>query len=662
MPFLKPAEKETLVAVCDTLIPSLEPEEGDDPALFRLSASDLNIADHVESSLERITTGNEKLQVRLTLRALNTGLFNGVLAGHWAPLRDMPLAAREAVLYRLSSSRFESARVAFLTFKRLATFLFYAVTQDGIANPTWKAFDYHAPPSSDPEPDAPRIQPLKITSADVLDTDVLVIGSGAGGGVVAGELARAGHQVIVVEKGEYYPDHAFPRSEAKSMETMYEKYGSLVTEDKSMSILAGSTLGGGTTVNWSASFRTPPYVLEEWEKVIGFSGATGTALQESFDAVSKRMNISTSESVANPNNQKLQAGSDALGFNCEVVPRNVKGCEVCDFCNYGCQFGAKQGTLKTYLQDAYDDGARIIVRAYVDRILHERGQVRAAVVKVTDDDGQTHLVTIKAKAIIVSAGTIHTPAILMRSGLTNRNIGQNLYLHPTTVITGLFEDRIEPWRGAPLTRVVKDWLNLDGNGYGVWLENAPAHPGLNGLANPWTSGREHKRVVQHLAHTANIIILNRDRDAGHIKLSQDGKPQLHYRLSDYDAAHLMVGLKKALEIHVAAGATEVAAPHNDRPAYIPGSNGSLESFLSRVEQRGLRPNDFALFSAHQMGTARIGGDPARGAVNPTGESWEVKGLFVADGAALPNAPGVNPMLSILAVSHYIAQHIKAGMN
>ncbi|PJF21955.1 MAG: hypothetical protein CUN56_08470 [Phototrophicales bacterium] len=659
MSFLSVAEKETLSIICDTLIPRLEPENGDDPNLFQLCASDLDLVTHFEAYIDRITTPAEKRQLKFVLNGLNTGLLNGIISGHWAPLKDMPQAAREDVLKKLATSRFELARTTFLTFKRVSTFLFYALMPSGQPNPTWKTFNYQPPPQ--PETQPRPIEPFTINAPAVLETEILVIGSGAGGGVVAGELAQAGYEVMVIEKGDYFADHEFPRSEYEGMAQLYEKHGALVTSDATMSILAGSTLGGGTTINWSASFRTPDYVLKEWEQVLGFSGATSQALQNSFDAVIQRTNINTAESLANPNNRVFERGSQALGYTCEVVPRNVKGCEVCDFCNYGCQFGAKMGTLKTYLQDAYDAGAKIVVRGHVDRILHRHGKVIGAVVHVKEKNGAVHHVTVKAKVVVVSAGTIHTPAILLRSGLSNPNIGKNLYLHPTTVTTGLFDEPIDPWRGAPLTRVVRDFKNLDGNGYGVWLENAPAHPGLNGLATPWLDARQYKRAIQRLPNMANIIILTRDRDSGRITLDKHGQPHIHYRLSHYDAKHLMLGMKEALKIHIAAGALEVSTPHNDRPTYVPGRNGKLDYFLTQMEKRGLKPNDFALFSAHQMSTARIGGDSARGAIDPTGQSYEIKNLYVADGSALPNAPGVNPMLSIMAVSHYIAQQIKSRM-
>jgi choline dehydrogenase-like flavoprotein len=646
MGFLSNKERDVLSVICETLIPTFPSQPDSDK-----SNAPINVVEKVEIALERVASDDEKKQIKHLLQALDQSLVNGVLAGQWASLKGMPHEAREKVLFKMATHPLEPLRKAFLTFKRLATFLFYADPN----NPILATFGYQIPDAIQ------AITPLTIDAPTILETDVLVIGSGAGGGVVAGELASAGHDVIVVEKGAYFAEHQYPRDELTGTETLYERYGALVNDDATISILAGSTLGGGTTVNWSASFRTPDAILHEWESVLGFTGATGGDLQRSFDAVWERSNVNTDESIANPNNHKLEIGSQALGYDCQVVARNVKNCGVCDFCNFGCATGAKQSTLKTYLQDAHDAGTRILVNAYVQKILHDHGQVRGAIVKISNPDGTHHTITIKAKMVVVSAGAIHTPAILLRSNLQNRNIGANLRLHPTTVTTGVFADRIDPWRGAPLTRVVTDFKNLDGDGYGVWLENAPVHPGLNGLANPWAGRQAFTDVVQQMPYTANIIILTRDRDSGHVTTDRRGEPIIRYRLSPYDARHLMIGMQEALKIHLAAGALEVSTPHNERLRFFSQGDGTIDHYLKRVQNKGLKPNDFALFSAHQMSSARIGGDPARGAVDPTGESFEVKGLYVADGSSLPNSPGVNPMISIMAVAHYIAQHIKTRL-
>ncbi len=209
-----------------------------------------------------------------------------------------------------------------------------------------------------------------------------------------------------------------------------------------------------------------------------------------------------------------------------------------------------------------------------------------------------------------------------------------------------------------MSRYSKQHIDLDGRGYGVWLEAAPVHPGLSASSFPWAGARAHKRLMQHIRQTANIIALVRDYYGGHIKLDRAGQPVIHYRLHPYDAEHLMVGLIQALQVHRAAGAQEISTTHNDPLIY---RKGNFATFLGDVRRRGLAPNAVALFSAHQMGSCRIGGSSLVGAVNPTGETYEVKDLFVADSSVFPTAAGINPMISIMGTAHYIAQHIKSRL-
>jgi choline dehydrogenase-like flavoprotein len=262
---------------------------------------------------------------------------------------------------------------------------------------------------------------------------------------------------------------------------------------------------------------------------------------------------------------------------------------------------------------------------------------------------------------VVSAGTIHTPAILIRSGLGNGNIGANLHLHPVTVTFGVYDEPVEIWQGVPMSRFSRQFANLDGRGYGVTLECAPAHPGISAAALPWISGRAHKQLMQKLHRMSNIIVLTRDYYGGQVKVDKQGNPVLHYKVHPYDARHLMRGMLESLRIHRAAGAKELCSPHNAQMLFREGKDGDFETYLQRVEAAGFRGNAYALFSAHQMSTCRIGGDTARGAIDPSGETYEVKNLFVADGSVMPTATGVNPMISIMGVSHYIAQQIKAKL-
>ena len=270
-------------------------------------------------------------------------------------------------------------------------------------------------------------------------------------------------------------------------------------------------------------------------------------------------------------------------------------------------------------------------------------------------------VQVKAAAVVVAAGSLHTPALLRRSGLDNAHIGANLHLHPTSMISSLFDEPILGWCGAPQTRMSRAFADLDGRGYGVWLETAPIHPGLAAQAFNWYSGRDHKRQMQAIANFGNIIVLTRDYHGGRVTTNKQGQPVLHYRLHPADARHLMRGLTEAIKIHVAAGASAIYSPHQRLPGFVPGENGDLNGYLKRFLAVGFETNAFALFSAHQMSTCRIAASSALGAVNPAGETYEVKNLFVADGSVLPTAAGVNPMLTIMGTAHYLAQQIKCRL-
>jgi choline dehydrogenase-like flavoprotein len=252
--------------------------------------------------------------------------------------------------------------------------------------------------------------------------------------------------------------------------------------------------------------------------------------------------------------------------------------------------------------------------------------------------------------------------------LGNTNIGTNLHLHPVTVTYGLFDEAVTPWQGPPMSRLSKQFANLDGRGYGVRLETAPVHAGIAASSLAWESGRAHKRLLQRIGHMANIIVLTRDYHGGRVTVDKHGEPILHYQLHPYDARHLMRGLIEAMRVHRASGAKEVSSPHNRQMVYRDTGSDSLkersshfETFLGEVEARGFQPNAYMLFSAHQMSSCRIGGDSSLGAVDPSGETYEVRNLFVADGSVLPTASGVNPMVTIMGTAHYLAQQIKARL-
>ena len=320
----------------------------------------------------------------------------------------------------------------------------------------------------------------------------------------------------------------------------------------------------------------------------------------------------------------------------------------------------KQSTLRTYLQDAYDNGSRIAVRAYVERVLTENGHAVGVEGTIEDEYGNQHRLEVRAKTVVVAAGSLHTPAVLMRSGLSNYHIGRNLHLHPVTVTYGIYEDEVLGWRGAPMSRYVKSFKNLDGKGYGVVLETAPIHPGLGALTLSWENGFQHKEIMTHIANLSNILTITRDFFGGKIRLNKKGYPIIDYELNRYDAQHMMRGVLESIRIHHAQGAKHIGAPTSMPLTWNTGDH--FDDYLNQVAQIQLTSNRFPLFSAHQMSSARMAGSPAYGAVAPNGETFEVKGLYVADGSVLPTATGVNPMVSIMSMAYHIAQHIKSDIS
>src|SRR5215471_8750687 len=464
--WLAPNEFTILEAVCETLLPSLEPPEDSSEtivAYYRRSARDLNVA-HLVAETLALENPQAQTEFRQLLALLASPAAGLLLAGSPRPFTALSQEKREQYLRAMANSPLGQLRQGYQAMKRLAGFIYFSVPDAQGVNPNWEALDY-APPSPPPI-DVPRpITPLVITADTTLEADAVVIGSGAGGGVVAGELAQAGKSVIILEKGGYNGESDFTWQEAQATPELFLKRGTLTTKDLGMIILAGSTLGGGTVVNWTTSFRTPEDVLEEWDQRSGLKGCfTSSELQNSFAAIEQRISINTENSGHNTQNRLLLDGSAALGYHAGVLRRNAVGCEQrCGFCGFGCRYGCKQSTLKTYIQDASNHGARIIVRCSADKVLVENGRAIGVKATVTNaETGKTYGVTIHAKVIIVAAGSIHSPAILLRSGLENPHIGRHLHLHPVSTIGGIYSDKVYPWQGVMQSAYSDQFAHLDG--------------------------------------------------------------------------------------------------------------------------------------------------------------------------------------------------------
>ena len=506
-----------------------------------------------------------------------------------------------------------------------------------------------------------RAKQLKITPIDRdgrLECDVVIVGSGAGGGAAAGVLAQAGLDVIVVESGDYYDDGDFDGSEYNALTNFYMGAPS-ASHDQSISLLAGACLGGGTVVNYSTSFRTPDDVRREWagHGVPAFASEDYT---RSLDAVYERLGVNQEHNSPSTREQKLQEGCVKLGWHIDAMPRGVRQCvqgKECGYCGLGCRVGAKQSVVKTWLHDAHEAGTRLIVRTKVQRVLVEGGAARGIAGRTVEG----HQVTIRSRAVIAACGAIHTPALLRRSGLANENIGKHLKLHPASAVWGVFDEELKSWEGTMQALYSDQHRDLH-DGYGLKYETAANHPHLFIAFSPWRGSHEHLGLMEGLGNSVPLGVLLRDRDGGEVRVGRDGEPVVRYRLSDFDAGHLRTGIDGAAQIFEAAGARRIFTSQSKWVAYEPGASGSRSAFMDAADATGYGPGQVHLGSFHIMGSARMGGSSATSACDPTGQTWEVRDLYVFDGSSFPTASGVNPQISIQAIAHMGARGLAARLS
>ncbi|XP_047318924.1 long-chain-alcohol oxidase FAO1-like [Impatiens glandulifera] len=726
---LSSVEMDTLASICETFIQPVSLINSDQSSnnninqFLMASGSQNPIPDEVAEMVKK-RVGEAMILLRFVLRILSTKLGTLFISGtdclstKWAwpnVFSQMPLAAREKVIHKWMNNTlfFIPIRLAFVLIKFMLLYIFYSRVNDhNFDNPSWAAMGYHVDRSRKQTMDhhdrrrplqkgivenddtliASLIQKgLKITHDDdsnnvKISCDVVIVGSGCGGGVAAAVLAKSGLKVVVIEKGNYFHGDDYSSLEGPSLEQLYEKGGMLQTLDGKIMIVAGSTVGGGSAINWSASIKTPEFVLREWaeERNVPFYKTDEYAI--AMEKVCERIDVTTTQKCHREGfqNQVLRKGCEKLGLKAEFVPRNSSEDHNCSFCCYGCRTGEKRGTDTTWLVDAVENGAVIITGYKAIKFLlikntnnsslrkHKCVGVIAQTLNPTKRKTQ---IKIEARATISACGSLLTPPLLLASGLKNKHIGRNLHLHPVLMAWGYFPESKNPdltgknYEGGIITSLNKVMSDEDETNVRAIVESPIMGPGQFAALTPWESGMDLKKRLMKYSRTCHLFSLIRDRGSGEVR--KEG--QIRYEFDPIDRENMKAGLRQVLRILIAAGAVEVGTQQSDGLRMKCGEGGDgmkeekLDEFVDRVSRAGDGPRSMSkswkiYSSAHQMGSCRIGMNEKEGAVDDRGETWEAEGLFVCDASVLPTAVGVNPMITIEATSYCLATRIADSLN
>ncbi|KAL9552813.1 hypothetical protein MBANPS3_003586 [Mucor bainieri] len=663
---LSSSQASMLSAIFDTVLAQLTPEEeqaiqqkiqgrhdiyqvssNQVAAMSQLSATSLQIPSVVVDFFSNHVAPDKRADLLRVLDILATRPGSFLLTGYWKPLPELSRQQREAVLLTWKNSSLQSLRNLFKILSNLCLYNAYSRTRsplvDSIGHDAAHGdvfFETH--PDYEPVEHAriPMMQTEEATQ-DGLAFDVVVVGSGAGGGVAAAELAKAGYSVLVIEKGKYYHQSEMVHEEETCYANMYDGGTSTTSTSGSIQCLSGATLGGGTALNYLVSLKPQHFVREEWAK-LGLGYFASTQFSRDLDTVFDRIGASQDNILETKTNGRFEQGCHELGYPIEKVFVNTGGkAHHCSRCMMGCKAGIKNSTANTWLMDAWHHGARFLDKTLVTRIVtNNKNNNKAIGVECLVHNVQKP-VFIRAKKVIAACGALRTPGLLKASGLSNSNIGKHLRLQPIMFGFGFFDETMRQMDGPLISRVCNASDDCHGDHYGAKIEEGLMLPG--GLASkvPWYGAAKHKELMLRHKSVASFVNVVRDKDSVGVVTFDPNSPTpvYEYALSKHDAKSLTICIQRNMRILAAAGARELYT-----------SQANVEGFAFHDDEASRADNP--RFNQCRMGTL-----PKSSVVQPTGETWECKNIYIADGSVLPTAVGVNPMVTIEAIALHVSRQV-----
>ncbi len=479
--------------------------------------------------------------------------------------------------------------------------------------------------------------------------DVCIVGSGIGGGIIGSKLAKAGLKVILLEAGPFVPQENYTRHAFKTMRDLYMNSGFMITIGlPPVALTAGSLVGGTMEIYSGTCLRPNPQVIDGWQKNFDF-GYSYNDLEKFFEEAERTLFVSPADpSVAGKGNLLIKNGAEKLGWKGRFIPRSADGCIGCGNCNLGCFVGAKKTVFNTFMENGKIENLYIYPMSKAIKIESEKGIVRKISGWVIDNEGRkAGKFSISADRFVLSAGSLMTPVLLLHNNLCNSNgrVGENLHIHPAVGNMGYFPEETEMWNS-----IIQGYMVEEFEDEGIRIEGGFPPIELFMMATPFYL-EEIKNAIDLYKHAVVFGGMIKEESSGRVRASSDITPRIFYTFKDSDIKRMKKALLAIAELFLSAGAEKVFLGTVSFTEVK--SKKEAEEVLERTSKE-----DILVSAYHPMGTCAIGGDERKCVVDNNFMARGMENLYICDGSIIPSPLGVNPTLTIAALSFLAAEKLK----
>lgn len=453
--------------------------------------------------------------------------------------------------------------------------------------------------------------------------DVIIVGSGCSGSFVAWKLSEAGLSCLLLEAGSYFHADSYPQKEIDSNSILYWGGGIELNTDASIGMLRPKVLGGGSIVNQALLDRFDDNALDSWRVTSGIDFFSKEELSGYYDQVEEV--IASQEIPAkyrNRNAEIFKEGFRQNGYECEPLVRAQKDCKYedgndCIECLSGCRIDSKQGMTITVLKPAIEKGLSVVPDFEVLKVSADTDTCRVSGKFIDGEEG-----IFKGKKLVLAASSTGNSRILLNSGFLHPMIGKNFFTHPQHMVLALYDDPVNSHKGA-----FQGFKSSDPNfrKAGFKLENVYAPPVAISMLLPGF-GKKHQEIMRNMSHLACIEVAIRDTHPGRITVDKNGRAVINKTMNKEDKKRWSRGIEAIYKIFNSTGAKSII------PGVIP-------------------------IGLHLMGGCSIGTDYNRSVISPEFKMYENENIFITDSSIFPNAPGINPSFTIMALSIKAAESV-----